>query len=177
MRPFALRAAAGEDIEGIAAVWHDGWSDGHLGHVPEQLRAHRRLTDFRRLVASRVGTTTVAVVESRVAGFVTAHDDEVEQLYVARPARGTGVAAALLTHAEDTVASRSAAAWLAVVAGNSRARRFYARHGWQDTGPFDYHAQVDGGTMPVPARRYEKQLSRAATGVIVPERNWSVGSG
>jgi ribosomal protein S18 acetylase RimI-like enzyme len=66
----------------------------------------------------------------------------------------------LLTHAEQTIANRHDRAWLAVVAGNVRARRFYERQGWQDAGPFDYFAEVGGGTFTVPCHRYEKQLTR-----------------
>jgi NAD(P)-dependent dehydrogenase (short-subunit alcohol dehydrogenase family)/GNAT superfamily N-acetyltransferase len=174
MTSFTLRAATADDTEAIARVWHNGWPDGHVGHVPEQIEAHRRLADFRRRVPSRIGSTTVAVVDSQVVGFVTVHDDEVEQLYVARAARGTGVAAALLTHAEHTIAGRSDTAWMAVVAGNARARRFYARQGWQDAGSFDYAAEVEGGTMPVPARRYEKRVT--SPGDAQPQPTPAAGS-
>ncbi|HET8645160.1 MAG TPA: GNAT family N-acetyltransferase, partial [Vicinamibacteria bacterium] len=95
-----------------------------------------------------------------VVGFVTVIDDEVEQIYVARGARGTDVANALLRHAEEEIAGRYEVAWLAVVTGNARARRFYERNGWQDAGRLDYQAEVAGGTIPVPSRRYEKRLAR-----------------
>ncbi len=50
-------------------------------------------------------------------------------------------------------------AWLAVVPGNARARRFYERQGWSDEGPFDYPARLDdGGTIPVRCLRYTKPL-------------------
>ena len=50
-------------------------------------------------------------------------------------------------------------AWLAVVAGNARARSFYERMGWRDEGGFDYEAAVeDGTTVSVPCRRYVKPL-------------------
>jgi GNAT superfamily N-acetyltransferase len=160
MTEFNLRPATNADSEAIAAVWHAGWPDGHLGNVPDALLEHRRLADFRRLVTARVDATTVADAGD-IIGFVTVHDDEVEQMYVAKSARGRGVAAMLLTHAEQTIANRHNRAWLAVVAGNDRARRFYERQGWQDAGPFDYFAEVDGGTFTVPCHRYEKQLTRS----------------
>jgi hypothetical protein len=52
-------------------------------------------------------------------------------------------------------------AWLAVVAGNTRARRFYAKLGWRDQGPFIYLAQAGTGTVPVPATATS---ARSATG-------------
>lgn len=158
MTRSALRPATSGDVEAIAAIWCAGWPDGHLGHVPGELANHRRLlADFVRLVEPRVAATTVAA-DGGVIGFVTVRDDEVEQVYVARSVRGSGVAATLLNHAEETIAERFDVAWLAVVAGNARARRFYVRQGWQDAGPFTYYAEIEGGSFAVPCHRYEKQL-------------------
>ena len=156
--PFTLRPAATGDVADLAALWHDGWLDGHLGHVPDALYAHRRPADFLARVPARLATTTVAVDGPVVVGFVTVVDDEVEQLYVAPGARGGDVAAALLDHGEALVSMRYDSAWLAVVAGNARARRFYARRGWRDAGPFDHRADVAGGTMVVPSHRYDKTV-------------------
>ncbi|HEY8152229.1 MAG TPA: GNAT family N-acetyltransferase [Vicinamibacteria bacterium] len=155
-----LRAATPDDVEAIATVWHSGWRDGHLGHVPDSLPPHRRLVDFRERVPPRIPNTTVATIASGVVGFVTVQDDEVEQIYVAESARGGGIANLLLRHAEQLIAVRFDTAWLAVVAGNTRARRFYERNGWRDAGGFDYAAEISGGTIPVPSRRYEKVVTR-----------------
>jgi GNAT superfamily N-acetyltransferase len=157
---LALRAATPEDSEAIAVIWYRGWRDGHLGHVPETLPPHRRLVDFRARVPPRIPTTAVATTASGVVGFVTVHDDEVEQIYVAESARGGGAARALLGHAEQVIAVQFDVAWLAVVAGNERARRFYAKSGWSDAGAFDYAAEISGGTVLVPCHRYEKRLTR-----------------
>ena len=156
---ITLRAASAGDVEDIAGLWHSGWIDGHLGHVPESFHPHRRLDDFRERVPSRIARTTVATIDSRVVGFVTLHDDELEQIYVAAPARGGGVADALLRHAEQAIAARYDRAWLAVAVGNARARRFYARQGWTDAAAIDYEAEIAGGTLTVACRRYEKRLA------------------
>jgi GNAT superfamily N-acetyltransferase len=153
-----LRAAIPDDFHSITTIWHQGWSDAHLGQVPQGLHEHRRFEDFWARVSERARDTTVEIIDDQVVGFVMVHDDEVEQMYVAAPARGTGTATALLEHAENTIAARFALAWLAVVAGNARARRFYARNGWYDAGGFDYEAWVEGGTFTVPCHRYEKRL-------------------
>lgn len=153
-----LRAARPDDVDSIAAVWHDAWRDGHLGHVPDALLAHRTLDQFRARVPGRLATTTVAEVGGRVVGFVTVHDDELEQLFVAAEARSSGVADALLRRGEDVIAASHPVAWLAVVAGNGRARRFYERNGWVDAGPIDYEAETDRGPVVVPCHRYEKRL-------------------
>jgi catechol 2,3-dioxygenase-like lactoylglutathione lyase family enzyme len=76
------------------------------------------------------------------------------------PARGTGVADALLAEAERQVTRAGhSSVWLAVVAGNARARKFYERRGWSDGGPFTYAAAGEDGPIAVPARRYVKRLS------------------
>ncbi len=155
---WALRAATMTDADEIANVWHTAWGDGHRGHVPEGLHRHRGLDDFRERVGPRLPATTVAVTGARVIGFVAVAADELEQLFVTREARGSGVAAALLRHGEATIALGHDAAWLAVVAGNARARRFYERHGWRDAGALPYLAETPGGSFSVPSRRYEKRV-------------------
>jgi GNAT superfamily N-acetyltransferase len=107
-----------------------------------------------------VSDTTVAVIDGQVAGFVMVVGDEVEQVDVAAPHRGTGVADMLMAEAERRIGRNGhATAWLAVVAGNARARRFYERRGWSDTGPFNYAAAGEDGPISVPSRRYVKHLS------------------
>jgi GNAT superfamily N-acetyltransferase len=161
---MTLRPAAPADVDAIADVWHLGWLDGHLGHVPESLLPHRRLVHFRERVPPRIPQTTVATIASSVVGFVSVKDDEVEQIYVAKGARGGGVARALLRRAEQVIAARFDRAWLAVVDGNARARRFYEKSGWRDGGAFDYEAEIPGGSLPVPCRRYEKDLAGGRPG-------------
>jgi GNAT superfamily N-acetyltransferase len=154
-----VRPAVPEDADAVAAIWYAGWRDGHLGHVPEELVAARTEESFWTRAAQRVPDTTVAVVGDEIAGFVMVVGDEVEQVYVSRDHRGSGVAGALLAEAERQVkANGHQEAWLAVVTGNARARRFYERCGWTDGGAFDYPASVEGGTLPVPCHRYLKQV-------------------
>jgi ribosomal protein S18 acetylase RimI-like enzyme len=153
-----LRPAGSGDTDAIAELWHAGWRDGHLGHVPDALLPHRSLDVFRGRVPPRVPLTTVAERGGRVVGFVTVREDEVEQVYVAAEARGSGVAAALLGRGEEEVAARFEVAWLAVAEGNARARRFYEKRGWRDAGPLDYAAEVPGGTITVRCRRYERRV-------------------
>ncbi|MEV0849735.1 GNAT family N-acetyltransferase [Streptomyces sp. NPDC049954] len=158
-RPLELRPARPGDAEAVADIWYHGWGDGHRGNVPAALVEARPRDSFDVRAAQRVKDTVVAVVDGRVAGFVMVAGDEVEQVYVGAAHRGTAVAPALLSAAEDLVARAGhRRAWLAVVAGNARARRFYARRGWQDEGLFDHHAPGPDVPVLVPAHRYVKDL-------------------
>lgn len=162
-----LRRALPEDAPAIGEIWRTGWDDGHLGHVPADLAAVRHAESFGARAAQRVDDTTVAVVGGEVAGFVMVVANEVEQVYVAGHHRGEGVADVLLTAAEQQILDAGhATAWLAVVAGNARARRFYERRGWSDAGLFTHAAPTTHGPVPVPAHRYVKEL----TGTTVDER-------
>ena len=156
---MTLRPASPEDAHDVADIWHLGWQDGHLGFVPQELIEARTEDSFRTRATERVDDTTVATVDGAVAGFVMVVGDEVEQVYVAALHRGTGVAAVLMGEAERQVkATGHRKAWLAVAAGNSRARAFYERAGWHDEGPFDYTAAAEDGPITVPCRRYTKLL-------------------
>ena len=96
-----IRPAADADMAAVADLWHEGWHDGHAGHVPDGLTAARTLTAFHERTPPRVADTAVAVSDDgSLLGFVMVVDDEVEQVFVARSARGSGVAEDLLEDAE-----------------------------------------------------------------------------
>lgn len=180
VRHVELRHAGPADAPAIAAVWHAAWGDGHRGLVPPALEAARTRESFGPRAAARVPGTTVAVAldtasdadatpgagaadgapgQDVVAGFVTVKGEEVEQLFVAAAHRGSGIASDLLSAGEARIAAAGhAEAWLAVVTGNTRARRFYERAGWSDGGPLDYRAETAEGPVPVATRRYVKRL-------------------
>lgn len=154
-----LRPAGPDDAATVAEIWRAGWREAHVGTVPDELVVARTDASFRTRATESVPKTTVAMVGAELAGFVMVAGDEVEQLYVSARHRGTGVADALLRHAERTItAAGHATAWLAVVARNGRARRFYERMGWTDEGPFEHLAPADDGPIPVPAHRYVRHL-------------------
>jgi GNAT superfamily N-acetyltransferase len=156
-----VRPATPDDSRKVADIWFHGWRDGHLGNVSDGLVAIRTEQSFGLRAAERVSDTTVATVRHEVAGFVMVVDDEVEQVYVSADHRGAGVAGVLLAEAERLVeANGHERAWLAVVAGNARARRFDERNGWADEGVFDYPAPSADGPIPVPCHRYVKRVAR-----------------
>jgi putative acetyltransferase len=144
----------------VADLWHEGWHSGHAGHVPDGLTAARTSQAFHERTPARVADTTVAVSDvGELLGFVMVVADEVEQLFVGPAARGTGLAGVLLAEAERQVASAGYdEAWLAVVAGNARARRFYEKQGWVDAGDLPYEVTAGGQVFVSPCRRYTKHV-------------------
>ena len=156
----SIRPAGDADMGAVADLWHEGWHDGHAGHVPDGLTAARTLAAFHERTPLRVADTAVAVAaDGSLLGFVMVVGDEVEQVFVARSARGTRVAEDLLTEAERRVAAGGHdTAWLAVVVGNARARRFYERCGWSDGGDLPYEVTAGGQTFVSPCRRYVKRV-------------------
>jgi ribosomal protein S18 acetylase RimI-like enzyme len=92
-------------------------------------------------------------------GFYVVKDDELYQLFVAAEARGTGVAAALMTDAEAQLAQSGVeTAWLACAIGNERAARFYEKCGWRRVGTMSNEAETSEGTFLLQVWRYEKDL-------------------
>lgn len=155
-----LRPAVADDMAVVADIWHATWHLAHAGHVPDGLTAARTLEAFHARTPPRVDDTTVAEVDGRVVGFIMIAGDEVEQVFVDPDHHGTGVAAPLLAEAERQVAAGGhAEAWLAVVTGNARARRFYEKHGWRDGGDLPYEVTAGGTTYVSPCRRYVKPVS------------------
>ncbi|WP_243059830.1 GNAT family N-acetyltransferase [Nocardioides sp. SR21] len=157
---MTLRPARPEDMATVADIWHRAWHVAHPGHVPDGLTAGRTRAAFHERTPARVADTTVAEVDGRVVGFTMVDGDELEQLFVDPDLHGGGVAAPLLAAGERRIAAAGHhVAWLAVVVGNARARRFYEKHGWYDAGDLPYEVTAGGATYISPCRRYEKQLS------------------
>jgi ribosomal protein S18 acetylase RimI-like enzyme len=124
MSEVTIRPATVADAPAIARIWGEGWPDGHQGHVPAALAAERTPVSFDQRAIERIGRTWVAEAAGAVAGFVVVVDAEVEQRDVDRSRRGRGVAERLLDHPEALIGQGGRrTAWLAVVAGNPRARR------------------------------------------------------
>jgi predicted cupin superfamily sugar epimerase/GNAT superfamily N-acetyltransferase len=167
-----IRPATAADAPAVARIWEAGWRDAHLGNVPDELVRVRTSESFRTRATQRVPDTAVAEVDGGVAGFVMVDGDEVDQVYVAEVHRGSGVAGTLLAEAARLVAAGGhGRAWLAVVTGNARARRFYEREGWVDDGLFVHDAPVEGGTIPVECRRMVRDLRPELARVLDPERH------
>ena len=162
---WKIRDAEPADIQDISQLWHDGWRDGHFGLVPDALYEHRTLDSFIPRVAKRIPFTRVAIDQgtSKLLGFVTINGDELEQFFLAREARGTGLAMPLMREGEEMLRrSGHTDIHLVVVAGNDRAIGFYEKDGWVNKGEISYAAEIDGGSFDLPCLRFEKSLNDSA---------------
>jgi ribosomal protein S18 acetylase RimI-like enzyme len=169
-----VRRARLPDAPAMAAVHVDSWRAAYLGLVPiavlNQLSVRTRTASWTRILTegeARGSRSWVAVRGGRILGFVSAgptRDDddhrgrvgEVYAIYLAPTAWGHGLGGELLRTAEDDLCERGyRAATIWVLAGNTRARRFYEQCGYDADGG----AQNETiGPAVLPSVRYRRSL-------------------
>ncbi|GGD27877.1 GNAT family N-acetyltransferase [Aureimonas glaciei] len=138
MTIFRPLADSGAEADRVAALWHDSWHDGHAALLPPPIVAQRDLGSFAARLVPLAAQSMVAVEDGTIVGFGALVEDEIDQLFVARDARGTTVAAGLLAALEDRLRDAGVTrAEVQCLQGNDRALAFYARHGWNVTGRAD----------------------------------------
>ena len=126
-----LRRAGVSDAAAIAEFQTSCWNDVYAGRVSDAYLA-ATTADVRearwrdRLAGAR---DVIVACDPEIVGVVSWVRGELCSLYVARSRWGTGVADALLEASLD-----DSSAFLWVFEANARARAFYARHGFVDTG-------------------------------------------
>ena len=154
------RHAHPDEIDALAGVWYDGWHDAHAAIVPAVLARQRTLDSFRERLKAGLAETRTIGEPGAPLGFTMLKDDELYQFYVARAARGSGVAARLMADAEQRLAARGVTtAWLACAIGNDRAARFYEKQAWRRAGTVVYIAETPQGDIKLDVWRYEKTLT------------------
>jgi ribosomal protein S18 acetylase RimI-like enzyme len=101
-------------------------------------------------------------VDGRVVGFVATNGSELVKLFVSADVRGSGIAAALLSHGERQISECGISeAVLFCTAGNTRAQRFYNREGWTLCETFPdklWLPEKVNQEFVVATHRYEKHL-------------------
>jgi ribosomal protein S18 acetylase RimI-like enzyme len=154
-----VRAAEEHEIDQLARIWYEGWIEAHAHLVPAELAQHRTLESFRDRLRAALSHVRVVGASGAPVGFAIVKDDELYQLYVSTPARGSGVAAALIDDAEARLAASGVeTAWLACAIGNHRAARFYEKRGWRRATTVAYPAETSSGPLALEVWRYEKPL-------------------
>ena len=154
-----IRDAERADVEVLAKLWFEGWQDAHVGLLPPEVAADRTLKSFRERLMDHLATVRTIGVPGRPLGFSLIKGSELNQFYVGKEARGTGVAAALMKDAEDRLrASGWAEAWLDCAIGNTRAARFYEKHLWRLRGVETTELTLRTGAFPLEVWRYVKRL-------------------
>jgi GNAT superfamily N-acetyltransferase len=123
------------DVDAVADLWHEAWHDAHGGLLPDEVRRHRTPQSFAgRLPAFGTDAFVVADGDGPLA-FAALVGHEVDQFFLARRARGTGLAASLMDRLEAILAARGhRTAELECAVGNERARRFYRSRGFREIG-------------------------------------------
>jgi GNAT superfamily N-acetyltransferase len=169
-----VRPAAESEIDQLATIWLDGWREAHLEIVPAELAQLRTWASFRKRLSNALPDIRVSGPPGAPSGFCIIKGDELYQLFVSAPTRGTGMAAALVADAESRLAARGVTtAWLACAIGNERAARFYEKCGWYRAGIVVNEAETDTGTFALDVWRYEKRLRPAVdvASLVEEERN------
>jgi len=156
-----VRIAHETEIDELARIWYDGWRDAHERILPAELARDRTLESFKSRLREALLNVRVTGPVGGPTGFCILKDDELYQLYVSAQSRGEGVAAALVSDAEERLAERGIErAWLTCAIGNDRAARFYEKSGWQRAGSMISILQTAEGPFQLEVWRYEKVLAR-----------------
>ena len=150
------------DLQPLTTLWHDGWREAHLEHVPEGLIRLRTRDSFTpRLLAFGDGLRVAGPVGAPV-GMCATREDELDQLFVAPEARGTDLAQRLLADGEARLAKAGIRrAHLLCMVENARAVRFYTRQGWESVGVRCEPVQTAEGPFSFDVLRFEKDLPTA----------------
>jgi GNAT superfamily N-acetyltransferase len=158
---MVVRTAEETEIDDLAKIWYDGWHDAHAQIVPAELARLRTLESFRERLQAALPNVRVVGPSGEPFGFSIIKGNELYQLYVSAPSRGSGIAAALIADAEARLSENGAdTAWLACAIGNERAARFYEKSGWHRAGTMIHPLETSKGTFPLEVWRYEKSLKR-----------------
>lgn len=158
---MSVRDAVREDVEPLARLWHEGWHDAHAAIVPAELTRLRTVDSFRERMERDLAEVRVAGRIGEPLGFTMLKGDELHQMYVARSARGAGLAALLIADAEARLRrSGVEVGWLACAIGNDRAARFYEKSGWKRAGIVVKPAETSRGDFALEVWRYEKTFAR-----------------
>ena len=155
-----VRSAVNMEADALAKLWFDGWQDAHAAILPAELRRLRTLESFKERLLRGLSEVRVVGPLGAPLGFCMLKEDELYQLFVSTEARGTGVAAFLMTNGEARLAEKGVeTAWLSCAIGNHRAARFYEKSGWRNTGNYVTTVETTDGPFELEVWRFEKRVA------------------
>ena len=121
-----------EHLAAAGAVHAESWRSSHTFCTPEFVAAHTARTQaehLRREMAE--GKAVYLLLDPQAVGVVSVYGSVIENLYILPECQGRGYGSRLLTFAIEQCADTPS---LWVLSCNDRARRFYERHGFRETG-------------------------------------------
>ena len=111
--------------ERLVDMWRASFLHGVRHPVPNSVDDHLQYFDDHVLAETQV---MLALQDDQLAGFAAFTPDSVMQLYVHVAHLEGGIGTQLLAHAK---AASSGRLWLYTFVTNTRAQRFYERHGFE----------------------------------------------
>lgn len=127
MATVIVREARPEDAEAMGRA-HTASASAAYGREED---LERRTQRWRQVFGEPESRPYLAEVEGEVVGVLSLGPSELYAIYVHPDWWGQGVGQALLDEAHDRLAETCDEAELTVLAGNTRAERFYKRNGWR----------------------------------------------
>lgn len=154
-----IRQPVSNDLKPLAELWHAGWHQAHASLITSDVLPFRTLDQFEARLPAMWADIRVAGDHSEPMGFCYIEGAELDQMYVARAAQGTGLAARLMAEAEDRMRRNGVeTAQLSCAAGNERAARFYEKHGWTSDRAIVEEALAAAPGLFAKIWRYTKRL-------------------
>ncbi len=156
---MAPRQMNPEELPAMAQLWHDTWHEAHAQHVPADLVGLRTLDSFLQRLNELGENIRVVGPPGAPLGFCAIKGNEIHQLFTVPAARGTGIAAELITDGEARLVARGhTRIELGVILQNARAIRFYTRQGWSEGAVVSYGVDTAQGPFQLPVLIMHKTL-------------------
>ena len=153
-----------DEVEAVAALWHETWHNTHDRLAHPALREFRTQDYFRHRTDRERDTVYVSGAPGKPVGLCIVSGGNLDMLFIAAPERGKGIGELLLADAEARMLKSGVReAYLFFALGNDGAVRFYERHGWTNVGKADKEFQVASGTIIITVGKMTKPI-RASIG-------------